>query len=64
VQHHALARLALALATMRPAPAVTLDKAGRVQLRLDERIAPVELVIAQQMLVEMLHVPARLGIAV
>jgi hypothetical protein len=64
VQHHALERLALALAAMRAALLGTLDKARRVQLRLHPGVAPPELVVAHQVLVKMLHVPAPIHLAV
>ena len=59
VQHHARARLALALTPMRSAPLRTLDQAGRVQLRLHPRVAPPEAMPRLQVLVEMLHVPVQ-----
>jgi hypothetical protein len=58
VQHHALPRLALALAAVRPTPLGALHEARRVQLRLHPGVAPPEAVVAHQVLVEMLHVPA------
>jgi hypothetical protein len=64
VQHHAFARLALALATVRPTPRRTLNQARCMQLRLHPRVAPAEAVIALQMLVEVLHVPAPIGVVV
>ena len=64
VQQHSLARLALALAPVRAAPPGPIDKPGRVQLRLDEGIAPAEMVVANQMLVKMLHVPAKIAVTV
>ena len=64
VQQHSLARLALALAPVRAAPPGPIHQPGRVQLRLDEGIAPAEMVVAHQMLVKMLHVPAKIAVTV
>ena len=61
MQHHALEWLALALAAVRPTAFGTLDKAGRVQLRLHPGVAPPKAVVAHQVLVKMLHVPAQVS---
>jgi hypothetical protein len=58
VQHHTLERLALALAAVRRTSLGALHEARRVQLRLHPGVAPPETVVAHQVLVEMLHVPA------
>ena len=58
VQHHALERLALALAPMRTAPPRPLHQTRGVELRLHPGVAPAEAMLAHQMLVKMLHVPA------
>ena len=58
VQHHAFARLALALAPMRPAALGALHQPGRMQLCLGPGVAPGEVVVANPVLVKMLHVPA------
>ncbi len=64
VKHHALPRLALALAAVRSTPLGALHKARRMQLRFRPRVAPSEAVIAHQVLVEMLHVPTPVRIPV
>ena len=64
MQHHALARLALALAPMRPTPLRPLHQPRRVQLRLHPGVAPLEIVVAHQVLVKMLHVPAPVTVPV
>ena len=64
VQHHAFARLALALASVRPAPLRSLHQPRRMQLRLHPGVAPAEVMVAHQMLVKMLHVPAPVTIPV
>jgi hypothetical protein len=64
VQHHALARLALALAPVRATPLGAFDQTRGVQLRLGPGVAPAELMVANQMLVKVLHVPAAITIPV
>jgi hypothetical protein len=64
MQHHPLARLPFPLAPVRAAPLGSLNQSGRVKLRLDEGIAPAEIVIAQQVLVEMFHVPAKVAMTI
>ena len=64
MQHHPLARLALPLAPVRPAPLRPVHQPGRMKLCLDEGVAPTEIVIAQQVLVKMLHVPAKVAMTV
>nr|WP_264297133.1 hypothetical protein [Mesorhizobium sp. B2-1-1] len=64
MQHHPLARLPLPLAPVSTAPLGPFHKARRVELRLDEGVAPAEMVIAQQVLVEMLHIPAEVAMTV
>lgn len=64
MQHHALARLPLPLAPVRPTPLGSINQTRRVQLRLDEGVAPAEMVIAHQVLVKMLHVPAKIAVTV
>jgi hypothetical protein len=64
VQHHALPRLALALAAVGAAPLGALHQARRVQLRLHPGVAPPEAVVAHQALVEMLHVPAPVNLPI
>jgi len=58
VQHHALQGLPFALAAVCPTPLGPFYQARRVQLRLHSGVAPPEAVVAHQVLVEMLHVPA------
>src|SRR5262252_3282790 len=57
MQHHPLARLPLTLAPMRAAALHTLHQTRRMQLRLGPRVAPAELVVANALLVKVLHVP-------
>jgi hypothetical protein len=64
VQHHALERFAFALATVGPAALGALHQTRRVQLGLHPGVAPPEAVVAHQVLVKMLHVPAPVGTAV
>ncbi len=64
VQHHPLARLPFPLAPVSAAPLGPFHQARRVKLRLDEGVAPAEIVIAQQVLVEMLHVPAKVTMTI
>ncbi len=58
MQHHAFAGLAFALAPVRAALLRPAHKSGRVQLRLRPGVAPAKTVVAHQMLVEVLDVPA------
>jgi hypothetical protein len=61
VQHHALARLALTLASMRrTTTAQPRHQVGCLQLGLDPAVAPRPAVRELQMLVEVLHVPPRI----
>ncbi|MER8836515.1 hypothetical protein [Mesorhizobium sp. M0909] len=64
VQHHPLARLPFPLAPVSTAPLGPSHQARRVKLRLDEGVAPAEVVIAQQVLVEMLHTPAKVAMTI
>jgi len=64
MQHHARTRLALALATVRSAPWRARHQPRPMQLRLHPGVAPAEPVIAPQMLVKMLHVPAPIRLPV
>nr|WP_292331845.1 hypothetical protein [Mesorhizobium sp.] len=64
MQHHPLARLPLPFAPVSTAPFRAVHQPCRVKLRLDEGVAPAEVVIAQQVLVEMLHVPATVSMAI
>ena len=61
VQHHALERLALAFAAMRPTSGRTCRQTCRLQLCLRPGVAPAEAVIPHQVLVKMLHVPTPIG---
>src|ERR1700686_3701931 len=49
---------------MRPAPPRPLHQARGVQLGLHEGVTPAEAVVARQVLMEMLHVPAPIGAAI
>ncbi len=57
MQHHAHAWLARPLAPVRPAPGGPLHKPRRLQLHLGPGVAPAEVVLPLQVLVEVLHVP-------
>ncbi len=57
MQHHADARLARSFAPMGAAPGGPGHKPRCVQLRLGPSVAPREVMLPLQMLVEMLHVP-------
>ena len=64
VQHHARTWLALALAPVCAASRGPLDQTRRVQLRLHPGVAPAKIMVAHQMLVKMLHVPASITMPV
>ncbi|MES0038659.1 hypothetical protein NKJ74_25920 [Mesorhizobium sp. M0046] len=64
MQHHRLARLPFPLAPVSTAPLGPSHQARRMKLRLDEGVAPAEVVIAQQVLVEMLHIPAKVAMTI
>jgi hypothetical protein len=64
VQHHSFAGLALALAPVGAALLRPLDEACIVQLGLHKGVAPAEIVVAREVLVKMLHVPAPVDAAV
>src|SRR5215510_13869978 len=54
VQHHAHARLARPLATVRAAPRSRAHETSRMQLCLHPRVAPAEIMLLLQVLVKML----------
>jgi hypothetical protein len=64
MQHHPFARLPFPFAPVSTAPLGPVHKARRVKLRLDEGVAPAEIVIAQQVFMEMLHIPAKVAMTI
>src|SRR6185436_14330570 len=52
------------LASVSAAALGSFHQTRRVKLRLDEGVAPAEVVIAQQMLVEMLHIPSKVAMTI
>jgi len=52
------------LAPVSTAPLGPVHQTRRVKLRLDEGVAPAEIVIAQQVFVEMLHIPAKVAMTI
>jgi hypothetical protein len=58
MQHHPFARLARPLAPVRPAPGGPVDKPRRMQLQFGPGVAPPEVVLPPQVLVEVLRVPS------